>query len=90
MKTSFNAIKIFNLFGVLLFVFALISLLVSFLPLKYVCLLFLISCFLMMPDSIVFVKMKYRENKHFGFYWISKFMRLVFGIIIFTVGFIII
>ena len=90
MKTKLNLIKIFNLLGCLLFIFALISILVQFLPLKYDCLLFLMSCFLMLPDSIVFVKTKYKENSRFGLYWISKFIGLIFAIIIFAVGLIVV
>lgn len=46
-------------------------------------LLLLLSCFFMLPDSILFTIRKYKENKRFGIYWISKFWGLIIAIVIF-------
>ena len=86
MKNRFILLKILNVIGLILFIIAFITLCYEKIKLLYVCLLFLTSCFFMLPDSILFTIRKYRENERFGIYWVSKFFGLIIAIVIFSVG----
>lgn len=86
MNNRFALLKILNIIGLILFIIAFASLCYENVKLLYVCLLFLISCLFMLPDSILFTIRKYKENERFGIYWISKFLGLIIAIIIFSVG----
>lgn len=86
MNNRFALSKILNIIGLILFIIAFASLCYENVKLLYVCLLFLISCLFMLPDSILFTIRKYKENERFGIYWISKFLGLIIAIIIFSVG----
>ncbi|MGN0740467.1 MAG: hypothetical protein ACI4LX_09890 [Treponema sp.] len=86
MNNRFGLTKILNIIGLILFIIAFASLCYENVKLLYVCLVFLISCLFMLPDSILFTIRKYKENERFGIYWISKFLGLIIAIIIFTVG----
>ena len=77
-----------DLTGVVLFAFSFVLLCYDKLAIKYICLLFLVSSFFMLPDSIMFMIRKTKENNRFGIYWLSKFFGLIMAIIIFLIGFI--
>lgn len=77
-----------DLTGVVLFVFSFVLLRYDKLAVKYICLLFLVSSFLMLPDIIMFMIRKTNENSRFGIYWLSKFFGLIIAIVIFLIGFI--
>lgn len=77
-----------DLTGVVLFVFSFVLLRYDKLAVKYICLLFLVSSFLMLPDSIMFMIGKTNDNSRFGIYWLSKFFGLIIAIVIFLIGFI--
>lgn len=77
-----------DLTGVVLFVFSFVLLSYDKLAVKYICLLFLVSSFLMLPDIIMFMIRKTNENSRFGIYWLSKFFGLIIAIVIFLIGFI--
>lgn len=90
MKNKVNISKILNFIGIVLFIITFIILCYGEILLQYICLLFLLSSFLMLPDSLLFTIKKYKDNERFGVYWISKFFGLIIAIIVFTAGFFII
>lgn len=87
MKSKFNVFKILYYVGISTFVIGFILLCNEYIPLLFACLLELLSCFMMLPDSVLFVIQKYRENNRFGIYWIVKFTGLIIAIFIYTIGF---
>lgn len=86
MKNRFTLSKILNVVGIILFIVAFILLCYEKIKLLYICLLFLLSCFFLLPDSILFTIRKYKENERFGIYWISKFLGFIIAIVIFSIG----
>ncbi len=83
-------IKILNYTGIILFIITSFIFFQRKISYEYICLLFLLSSFLLLPDSILFTIRMYKQEKRFGIYWISKLLGLIIAIIIFLVGFIVI
>lgn len=88
MKSRFNITKLINFVGVILFIISFLLLCYDKVSIKYNCLLFLFSSLLMLPDSVIFIIRKTKENDKFGIYWLLKFCGLIIAIIIFLIGFI--
>lgn len=88
MKSKFNITKLINFLGVILFIISFLLLCYDKVSIKYNCLLFLFSSLLMLPDSVMFIIRKNKENNRFRIYWFSKFCGLIIAIIIFIIGYI--